>query len=145
MVLLCPVQISTLSCATHDLSIYQPNIKGKHSLLSILNTSPFLSLSFSFFFILVLKFIAFPYSFFFFFLAFSYKSKKEFDFKALLYRKKETLFFYEVKGRTLILNSFMYVHFYYTVSMATVITNKPCTDCSKLIIRPTVGSILLFK
>ena len=108
----------------------------------LLHSFPFL---FFFFFILVLKFLAFPYSFFFFFLAFSYKSRKEFDFEALLYRKKETLFFYEVKGRTLILNSFMYVHFYYTVSMATVITNKPCTDCSKLIIRPTVGSILLFK
>ena len=135
--------ISTLSCATHDLSIYQPNIKGKHTLLSILNPSPFLSLSF-FFFILVLKFIAFPYSFFFFFWLLVIKVKGNLILK-LYYIGKRRPFFYEVKGRTLILNSFMYVHFYYTVSMATVITNKPCTDCSKLIIRPTVGSILLFK
>ena len=107
----------------------------------LLHSFPFL---FFFFFYPCPKIYSFSLFFFFFFWLLVIKVKGNLILK-LYYIGKRRPFFYEVKGRTLILNSFMYVHFYYTVSMATVITNKPCTDCSKLITRPTVGSILLFK
>ena len=69
-----------------------PTLKANTHFYLYLNSigSPFLSFFFFFLFYPCPKIYSFAL---FFFLAFSYKSKKEFDFKALLYRKKETLFF----------------------------------------------------